>query len=83
MVVEGGQDAIRVQYTLKIQFSASLQKWEVRESAHRSLKVIGLVALRSELLQNWELFMGKLDSLISLMKHDAAWCFKERVKQMN
>ena len=46
MVVEGGQDAIRVQYTLKIQFSASLQKSEVRESAHRSLKVIGLSSLK-------------------------------------
>ena len=51
MDVDGGQDAIRVKYTTKIQFSASLQKSEVRESAHRSLKVIEVS--RSQLLENY------------------------------
>ena len=44
VLVGGGRDAIRVQYTQKSNF-LSLQKSEVRESIHRLLKVIGLGSL--------------------------------------
>ena len=45
VLVEGGWDALCVQYTPKIPFFPSLQKSGMREFAHRPLKKISLSSL--------------------------------------